>query len=79
VERAAPEIAAAGFSVAWLPPPTDPDTCHGQHAPPVKPLQGAFLQATRSIESDGNCVQGYMPTDLYNLNSAYGSADSLKK
>ena len=24
-------------------------------------------------------VQGYMPTDLYNLNSGYGSADSLKR
>lgn len=50
VERAAGEISTAGFSVAWLPPPT------------------------QSVSR-----QGYMPTDLYDLNSAYGSADSLKR
>jgi len=50
VERAAGEIAEAGFSLAWLPPPT------------------------ASVSR-----QGYMPTDLYNCNSAYGSADGLKR
>lgn len=50
VEAAAGEIAEAGFSLAWLPPPTD------------------------SVSR-----QGYMPTDLYNLNSNYGSADALNR
>lgn len=31
------------------------------------------------VEGDPSGVQGYMPTDLYNLNSGYGSADSLKR
>eukprot|EP00208_Stichococcus_sp_RCC1054_P000847 CAMPEP_0206136186 /NCGR_PEP_ID=MMETSP1473-20131121/1419_1 /ASSEMBLY_ACC=CAM_ASM_001109 /TAXON_ID=1461547 /ORGANISM="Stichococcus sp, Strain RCC1054" /LENGTH=585 /DNA_ID=CAMNT_0053528527 /DNA_START=221 /DNA_END=1978 /DNA_ORIENTATION=+ len=50
VERAAPDIAAAGFTVAWLPPPT------------------------ASVSR-----QGYMPTDLYNLDSGYGNKDALKR
>lgn len=47
-EKAA-ELASLGFSVIWLPPPTDS----------VSP-------------------EGYMPRDLYNLNSRYGSFDELK-
>ncbi|EPS68543.1 plastid alpha-amylase, partial [Genlisea aurea] len=45
----APELSKLGFTVIWLPPPTDS----------VSP-------------------EGYMPTDLYNLNSRYGSVDELK-
>ncbi|XAR65154.1 Alpha-amylase [Bertholletia excelsa] len=48
LEKAA-EISSLGFTVVWLPPPTDS----------VSP-------------------EGYMPTDLYNLNSRYGSMDELK-
>ncbi|XP_050236433.1 alpha-amylase 3, chloroplastic isoform X2 [Mercurialis annua] len=43
------EIASLGFTVIWLPPPTES----------VSP-------------------EGYMPKDLYNLNSRYGSIDELK-
>lgn len=50
VEAAAADIASAGFSVVWLPPPT------------------------ASVSR-----QGYMPTDLYNLNSSYGSSDNLRR
>jgi len=44
-----PEIAAAGFTSVWMPPPT------------------------KSVSK-----QGYLPTDLYNLNSFYGSEDELR-
>ncbi|KAK4376730.1 hypothetical protein RND71_003026 [Anisodus tanguticus] len=43
------ELSSLGFSVIWLPPPTDS----------VSP-------------------EGYMPRDLFNLNSRYGSFDELK-
>ncbi|KAI3931330.1 hypothetical protein MKX01_040247 [Papaver californicum] len=43
------ELASIGFTVIWLPPPTDS----------VSP-------------------EGYMPRDLYNLNSRYGSMEELK-
>ncbi|KAK4402929.1 Alpha-amylase 3, chloroplastic [Sesamum angolense] len=45
----ASELSSLGFTVIWLPPPTDS----------VSP-------------------EGYMPRDLYNLNSRYGSLDQLK-
>ncbi|XP_027348716.1 alpha-amylase 3, chloroplastic isoform X4 [Abrus precatorius] len=47
-EKAA-ELASFGFTVIWLPPPTES----------VSP-------------------EGYMPKDLYNLNSRYGTIDELK-
>ncbi|KAF7809171.1 alpha-amylase 3, chloroplastic isoform X1 [Senna tora] len=47
-EKAA-ELASLGFTVIWLPPPTES----------VSP-------------------EGYMPKDLYNLNSRYGNIDELK-
>ncbi|KAK7348567.1 hypothetical protein VNO80_23125 [Phaseolus coccineus] len=47
-EKAA-ELASFGFTVIWLPPPTES----------VSP-------------------EGYMPKDLYNLNSRYGTVDQLK-
>lgn len=47
-EKAA-ELASFGFTVIWLPPPTES----------VSP-------------------EGYMPKDLYNLNSRYGTIDQLK-
>ncbi|KAL3501333.1 hypothetical protein ACH5RR_035782 [Cinchona calisaya] len=47
-EKAA-ELSSLGFTVVWLPPPTES----------VSP-------------------EGYMPKDLYNLNSRYGSVDELK-
>ncbi|RDX81631.1 Alpha-amylase 3, chloroplastic, partial [Mucuna pruriens] len=47
-EKAA-ELASFGFTVIWLPPPTES----------VSP-------------------EGYMPKDLYNLNSRYGTFDELK-
>ncbi|CAA2955276.1 alpha-amylase 3, chloroplastic [Olea europaea subsp. europaea] len=43
------KLASLGFTVIWLPPPTDS----------VSP-------------------EGYMPRDLYNLNSRYGNIDELK-
>ncbi|KAK1305862.1 hypothetical protein QJS10_CPA10g00593 [Acorus calamus] len=43
------EIASLGFTIVWLPPPTES----------VSP-------------------EGYMPKDLYNLNSRYGTMDQLK-
>ncbi|KAG8366299.1 hypothetical protein BUALT_Bualt17G0061900 [Buddleja alternifolia] len=45
----ASELSKLGFTVIWLPPPTDS----------VSP-------------------EGYMPRDLYNLNSRYGNMDQLK-
>jgi glycosidase len=45
----APELAAAGFTVIWLPPPTD------------------------SVSAEG-----YMPRDLYDLNSKYGGVEDLR-
>ncbi|XP_057494019.1 alpha-amylase 3, chloroplastic-like [Actinidia eriantha] len=48
LERAA-EISSIGFTVVWLPPPTES----------VSP-------------------EGYMPGDLYNLNSRYGNVEELK-
>ncbi|KAL5759601.1 hypothetical protein ACOSP7_018121 [Xanthoceras sorbifolium] len=48
-EKAA-ELSSLGFSVIWLPPPTES----------VSP-------------------EGYMPKDLYNLNSRYGNIDELKE
>ncbi|XP_054809607.1 alpha-amylase 3, chloroplastic isoform X2 [Prosopis cineraria] len=49
LEGKAAELASLGFTVVWLPPPTES----------VSP-------------------EGYMPKDLYNLNSRYGSIDELK-
>lgn len=49
LSKKADEIASWGFTIVWLPPPTDS----------VSP-------------------EGYMPRDLYNLNSRYGSVDELK-
>ncbi|XP_049403076.1 alpha-amylase 3, chloroplastic [Solanum stenotomum] len=49
LQEKAAELSSLGFSVIWLPPPTDS----------VSP-------------------EGYMPRDLYNLNSRYGSFDELK-
>ncbi|KAK4263408.1 hypothetical protein QN277_028819 [Acacia crassicarpa] len=49
LKEKAEELASLGFSMIWLPPPTES----------VSP-------------------QGYMPKDLYNLNSRYGSIDELK-
>lgn len=48
-EKAA-ELSSLGFTVIWLPPPTES----------VSP-------------------EGYMPRDLYNLNSRYGNIDELKE
>ncbi|KAF5449701.1 hypothetical protein F2P56_030118 [Juglans regia] len=48
-ERAS-ELSSLGFTVIWLPPPTE------------------------SISPEG-----YMPRDLYNLNSRYGNVDQLKE
>ncbi|XP_071696099.1 alpha-amylase 3, chloroplastic [Rutidosis leptorrhynchoides] len=50
LEEKAAELASLGFTVVWLPPPTE------------------------SISAEG-----YMPRDLYNLNSRYGSVDELKR
>ncbi|KAI4384241.1 hypothetical protein MLD38_002421 [Melastoma candidum] len=49
LEGRASELSALGFTIIWLPPPTDS----------VSP-------------------EGYMPRDLYNLNSRYGTVDQLK-
>ncbi|XP_028804602.1 alpha-amylase 3, chloroplastic-like [Neltuma alba] len=49
LKQKAEELASLGFTVIWLPPPTES----------VSP-------------------EGYMPKDLYNLNSRYGSIDELK-
>ncbi|QCD90495.1 alpha-amylase [Vigna unguiculata] len=49
LKEVASELASIGFTVIWLPPPTES----------VSP-------------------QGYMPKDLYNLNSRYGNMDELK-
>ncbi|CAK7326976.1 unnamed protein product [Dovyalis caffra] len=49
LKKKAEEISSLGFTVTWLPPPTES----------VSP-------------------EGYMPKDLYNLNSRYGSIDELK-
>ncbi|KAD3642219.1 hypothetical protein R6Q59_004846 [Mikania micrantha] len=49
LEEKVAELASLGFTVVWLPPPTE------------------------SISPEG-----YMPRDLYNLNSRYGNADELK-
>ncbi|XP_062160877.1 alpha-amylase 3, chloroplastic-like isoform X3 [Alnus glutinosa] len=48
-ERAS-ELSSLGFTVIWLPPPTE------------------------SVS-----LEGYMPKDLYNLNSRYGNMDELKE
>ncbi|XP_057448311.1 alpha-amylase 3, chloroplastic-like isoform X2 [Lotus japonicus] len=49
LKEKASELASLGFTVVWLPPPTES----------VSP-------------------EGYMPKDLYNLNSRYGNTDELK-
>ncbi|KAF3431413.1 hypothetical protein FNV43_RR26144 [Rhamnella rubrinervis] len=49
LKNKAEELSLLGFTVIWLPPPTES----------VSP-------------------EGYMPTDLYNLNSRYGNFDELK-
>ncbi|ESW29377.1 hypothetical protein PHAVU_002G065700 [Phaseolus vulgaris] len=49
LKEIASELASIGFTVVWLPPPTES----------VSP-------------------EGYMPKDLYNLNSRYGNIDELK-
>ncbi|KAK3022914.1 hypothetical protein RJ639_046458 [Escallonia herrerae] len=49
LHKKAAELSSRGFTVVWLPPPTE------------------------SISPEG-----YMPKDLYNLNSRYGSIDELK-
>ncbi|TYH83653.1 hypothetical protein ES332_D02G146100v1 [Gossypium tomentosum] len=49
LKEKASEISSLGFTVIWLPPPTE------------------------SVSSEG-----YMPKDLYNLNSRYGTIDELK-
>ncbi|GKV22435.1 hypothetical protein SLEP1_g32309 [Rubroshorea leprosula] len=50
IKDKAAEISSLGFTVIWLPPPTES----------VSP-------------------EGYMPKDLYNLNSRYGTIDELKE
>lgn len=50
LKEKASELASLGFTVVWLPPPTES----------VSP-------------------EGYMPKDLYNLNSRYGNIDELKE
>ena len=50
VTALAPKLASYGFTVIWLPPPTD------------------------SVS-----FEGYMPRDLYDLNSRYGSLEELKQ
>ncbi|KAK8484351.1 hypothetical protein V6N11_049625 [Hibiscus sabdariffa] len=50
LQEKASEISSLGFTVIWLPPPTES----------VSP-------------------EGYMPKDLYNLNSRYGTIDELKE
>uniref|UniRef100_A0A1J3EJK5 alpha-amylase n=1 Tax=Noccaea caerulescens TaxID=107243 RepID=A0A1J3EJK5_NOCCA len=50
LQEKADELASLGFTVLWLPPPTES----------VSP-------------------EGYMPKDLYNLNSRYGTIDELKE
>ncbi|XP_050372340.1 alpha-amylase 3, chloroplastic isoform X2 [Argentina anserina] len=50
LKNKAAELSSLGFTVIWLPPPTDS----------VSP-------------------EGYMPRDLYNLNSRYGTMDELKE
>ncbi|KAG6713132.1 hypothetical protein I3842_05G136400 [Carya illinoinensis] len=50
LKKRASELASIGFTVIWLPPPTE------------------------SISPEG-----YMPRDLYNLNSRYGNVDELKE
>ncbi|BFG16618.1 hypothetical protein CerSpe_028920 [Prunus speciosa] len=50
LQSKAAELSSLGFTVIWLPPPTDS----------VSP-------------------EGYMPKDLYNLNSRYGNIDELKE
>ncbi|OMP12226.1 hypothetical protein CCACVL1_00071 [Corchorus capsularis] len=50
LKEKASEISSLGFTVIWLPPPTES----------VSP-------------------EGYMPSDLYNLNSRYGTIDELKE
>ncbi|MBA0592923.1 hypothetical protein Gorai_009887, partial [Gossypium raimondii] len=50
LKEKASEISSLGFTVIWLPPPTES----------VSP-------------------EGYMPKDLYNLNSRYGTIDELKE
>ncbi|PIN17014.1 Alpha-amylase [Handroanthus impetiginosus] len=49
LQEKASKLSSLGFTVIWLPPPTDS----------VSP-------------------EGYMPRDLYNLNSRYGNIDQLK-
>ncbi|KAI3779245.1 hypothetical protein L2E82_08872 [Cichorium intybus] len=49
LQNKAAELSSLGFTIIWLPPPTE------------------------SISP-----QGYMPKDLYNLNSRYGNVDELK-
>ncbi|KAG9140183.1 hypothetical protein Leryth_015799 [Lithospermum erythrorhizon] len=49
LQEKASELSSLGFTVVWLPPPTDS----------VSP-------------------EGYMPRDLYNLNSRYGNINELK-
>ncbi|XP_061338783.1 alpha-amylase 3, chloroplastic-like isoform X2 [Gastrolobium bilobum] len=49
LKEKASELASLGFTMVWLPPPTES----------VSP-------------------EGYMPKDLYNLNSRYGNIDELK-
>lgn len=49
LQEKAAELSSLGFTVIWLPPPTES----------VSP-------------------EGYMPKDLYNLNSRYGTIDELK-
>ncbi|KAL9665470.1 hypothetical protein QQ045_020890 [Rhodiola kirilowii] len=49
LKQKAAELSSLGFTVMWLPPPTES----------VSP-------------------EGYMPKDLYNLNSRYGTIDELK-
>lgn len=49
LDAKAAELSSMGFTIIWLPPPTES----------VSP-------------------EGYMPKDLYNLNSRYGSVDELK-
>ncbi|POO00017.1 Glycoside hydrolase [Trema orientale] len=50
LKEKAEELSSLGFTVIWLPPPTES----------VSP-------------------EGYMPKDLYNLNSRYGTIDELKE
>lgn len=75
LETKVPDIAQSGFTSAWLPPATHSFSPEGW-----KERTKSYLSWILPFDSHFSIsfIIGYLPQNLYSLNSSYGSADLLR-